>query len=159
MRIVLVLSLSAVFGCVEPLHAQRPWRAHCLKGDGAQQPPDICLAAAADSLRKRLDTLLAELQRKLPTSRYSQLKVAQGRWSQYLVAHCKWEYGTAQGGTMASIMESGCEADLTADRIAELKVHLCEGEGLTGPCKASRRYDGPSPPPIETRPGRPLLDQ
>ena len=37
-----------------------------------------------------------------------------------------------------------CEARLTAARIAELKEHLCEGEGLTGPCEASKHYDAPA---------------
>jgi uncharacterized protein YecT (DUF1311 family) len=145
MRIALILSLCAVLGSPEPLHAQRPWLGRC-KGIVAQQSANICYTAVADSLAGRLDTLLAELRRKLPRSRYGELEVAQAHWSRYLVAHCKWEHGIAEGGTRAPMIEAGCEAELTVARIAELKLHLCEGEGLTGPCEASRRYDGPSSP-------------
>jgi uncharacterized protein YecT (DUF1311 family) len=139
MRIALAVLAALSLGW-SPLHAQRPWLRRCA-GIAAQQPANVCYAAVAESLSARLDTLLGELHRALPGSRDSLLRIAQENWHQYLIRQCQFEYGTAQGGTLAPMLEAGCEADLTAARIYELKAHLCEGEGLTGYCEKSRRYD------------------
>ena len=67
----------------------------------------------------------------------------QKTWAVYREAHCAWQAAFSEGGSIQSELCSACLTEITWDRIKELKLTLCEGQGLTGSCEASRRYDRP----------------
>jgi uncharacterized protein YecT (DUF1311 family) len=49
------------------------------------------------------------------------LRDAQRAWVQFRDAHCTWEGYEARGGSMEPMLEEGCRARLTRERIAQLR--------------------------------------
>jgi uncharacterized protein YecT (DUF1311 family) len=122
-------------------HAQVPALPRC-DSIVQQQPANRCLGGAAGVSDSRLHLLLAELEKTLRREQLRALDAGQIHWAEYRDQQCALEYSIAEGGTLAPALGARCAIRLTEARIAELKLFLCEGEGLTGPpCAASRRYD------------------
>jgi uncharacterized protein YecT (DUF1311 family) len=90
-----------------------------------------------------LDGLLKELAAKLDAPNKERLEEVQSQWVKYRDAHCHWQAAFFEGGSVQPTMYSTCISALTWNRIKELKLDLCEGAGMTGPCEASKRYDRP----------------
>jgi len=106
---------------------------------------NICAQQVAARSNERLRSLLADLRTRLDSSRFGQLSRVQAQWQAYRKAHCDWEGEGFAGGSVAPAVVSNCFAAVTEARIEELKIHLCEGEGMTGECAPSHRYDRPQP--------------
>jgi uncharacterized protein YecT (DUF1311 family) len=113
-------------------------------GDLAQRPMNECFAREAKQDQQLLEELLKELNGRLGGSEKERLAEAQSLWSRYMDAHCRWRASFFEGGSVQPTMHSTCISSLTWNRIEELKLVLCEGAGMTGPCEASKRYDRPS---------------
>jgi uncharacterized protein YecT (DUF1311 family) len=139
----LILALLILVVAVRRANAQVPALPRC-DTIMQQQPANRCLGRAAGVSDSRLHLLLGELDKKLPSKQLRELHDAQTHWAQYRDDQCALEYSVAEGGTLAPSLGARCAIRLTETRIRELKLFLCEGEGLTGPpCAAARRYDVP----------------
>jgi uncharacterized protein YecT (DUF1311 family) len=105
---------------------------------------NVCFSREATRVSNLLDTLLKEIRPSLPPARRKPLETAQAHWIRYRDAHCDWVASASEGGTIQPTVRTTCLANVTWERIGELKLTLCEGgAGLGGPCTASRRYDRP----------------
>jgi uncharacterized protein YecT (DUF1311 family) len=113
-------------------------------GDSTNQTAmNECFAREAKQDQLLLDGLLKELTAKLDAPDKERLEEVQSQWGKYRDAHCRWQAGFFEGGSVQPTMYSTCLSALTWNRIDELKLNLCEGAGMTGPCEASKRYDRP----------------
>ena len=111
-------------------------------GDSTSQTSmNECFAREAEHDQQLLDALLKELGDKLDPAETGRLQGVQLEWTKYRDSHCHWQAGFSEGGSIQPTVYSTCISALTWNRIDELKVDLCEGAGLTGPCEASKRYD------------------
>ena len=142
-RLLLILTPLILAGAVTRGDSQVPALPRC-DTIMQQQPANRCLGGAAGVSDSRLKLLLGELEKKLPRKQLSSLRAGQIRWAAYRDEQCALEHSIAEGGTLAPALGARCAIRLTEARIAELKLFLCPGEGLTGPpCAAARRYDVP----------------
>ena len=108
-----------------------------------QSAMNECLGREAAGVQGLLDTLLKEIGRTLDAGETKRLNDVQKTWAAYREAHCAWQAAFSEGGSIQSELRSACLTEITWDRIKELRLTLCEGQGLTGSCEASRRYDRP----------------
>lgn len=138
--------IAVILMSLAPGHLAAQVRCDTLMG---QQPMNSCYALQTMHSLALLDTLVGELHKKLDSGVYqrlepaqaAQLLVVQEKWKLYRDAHCKWQAQFAAGGSIQPTDYANCLNDLTWNRIDELKLDLCEGEGMTGACDASSRYD------------------
>lgn len=112
----------------------------------SQSEMNGCYAREAERVRELLAALLLELEKRHPKES-QELQRVQATWTTFRDAHCNWQAQFFDGGTIKPTIHSVCMADISWDRIEALKLDLCEGAGMTGPCEASRRYDRPSSRP------------
>jgi uncharacterized protein YecT (DUF1311 family) len=113
-------------------------------GDSTNQTAmNQCFEREAKQDQLLLDALLKELAAKLDAPNKERLEEVQSQWGKYRDAHCRWQAGFFEGGSVQPTMYSTCLSALIWNRIDELKLNLCEGAGMTGPCEASKRYDRP----------------
>ncbi|MDQ2693854.1 MAG: DUF1311 domain-containing protein [Pseudomonadota bacterium] len=87
-----------------------------------------------------LQRLLGELESTLPPPAWSALKAAQERWEQFTASDCAWQRGMFEDGSAAGLVQGQCLEAHVGQRIEDLKLFLCEGYGMTGPCEASEKY-------------------
>jgi len=97
-------------------------------------------ARGADASKRRLASLLQELEPKLDSKARQELRVIQAQWERLRGKDCEWERGLFEGGSIAPTVYWSCVQARTQERIDRLKILLCEGAGMTGPCEASRKY-------------------
>lgn len=91
---------------------------------------------AEDKLKRLLD----ELHHTLTAAAWSELAAVQTRWETFRNRDCSWERQFFQDGSVAPLVYSQCLKTHTLQRIDRLKLFLCEGYGMTGPCEASEKY-------------------
>jgi uncharacterized protein YecT (DUF1311 family) len=106
-----------------------------------QQGMNACLAEQERRSVALLDSLIRDLRGHLQQAQYAQLLNVQRDWTQYRDGHCKWQAHFAEGGSIQPTEHATCIDALTRNRIDELKLSLCEGNGMTGACAASAKYD------------------
>ncbi|HJQ22524.1 MAG TPA: lysozyme inhibitor LprI family protein [Blastocatellia bacterium] len=106
-----------------------------------QREWNICTAGEAAKLDRRLDQLLAQISSRTDSARRAELARVQDKWKVFRDADCQWQAAAFAGGSIQPAVYSQCIIGLTAARIADLKLQLCEGFGVRGPCAESRRYD------------------
>ena len=104
-----------------------------------------CYAREAKRDGELLDDLLKELGNEIEAAERDGLEEVQSNWVKYRDAHCHWQASFFEGGSIQPTIYSSCISAVTWNRIEELKLNLCEGRGMTGPCDASRRYDRRGP--------------
>jgi len=137
-----VLVLAASLTAATAARAQAPDTARC---DSLPQTGlNHCYAALADSADAHLRTLIGELRGTLPASSYDRIRTTQTHWQRYRDGHCALAYASVEGGTIGPMVEAVCRLGITLDRIAELRVFLCEGGPVGEPCEASQRYGEPA---------------
>jgi len=102
-----------------------------------------CFAYNARQAALTLQMLLGELQAELSQDEYQQLVSIQGLWEQYRDQHCEWRAAFFGRGSIGPTIYWSCMEHQTDLRVDALKLLLCEGAGMTGPCAASRKYDRP----------------
>jgi len=131
----------ALLLCGNTVMAQQPTSdVDCSTGRGSQAEINRCAAMEAERAKNSLNDLLAALKVKLPSSRWEELQAVQSEWRRFADHHCRWDASFSEGGSVAPAVGSLCEHTLTRQRIDVLKVFLCEGQGMTGPCEASKRF-------------------
>ena len=108
-----------------------------------QQAMNACVAERARRSVALLDSLIQDLHGHLQQAPYAQLLNVQRDWTQYRDGHCKWQAHFAEGGSIQPTEYATCIDVVTWNRIDELKLNLCEGNGMTGACTASAKYDRP----------------
>jgi uncharacterized protein YecT (DUF1311 family) len=108
-----------------------------------QREWNICTANEAATLDRRLNQLVTEISSGVDSTRSVQLKSVQKKWETFRDTDCEWRADAFAGGSIQPAVYSQCVIALTKARIAELKLQLCEGFGVRGPCAESRRYDLP----------------
>ena len=108
-----------------------------------QQRMNACFAERARRSVALLDSLIQDLRGHLEQAEYAQLLNVQRDWTQYRDGHCKWQAHFAEGGSIQPTEYATCIDVVTWNRIDELKLNLCEGNGMTGACTASAKYDRP----------------
>ena len=108
-----------------------------------QRAWNICTANQAEISDQRLRRLLAEVSSNADSGRRVQLARVQQKWTVFRDSECEWQTDAFAGGTIQPVVYSQCVIALTEERIAYLKLQLCEGGGMRGPCDASRKYDLP----------------
>ena len=140
--IVLVLSLVVATGIAdaEPTVGQSEDSLDCSSGGRTQREMGLCAARAAQSADAKLESLLEELGSKLGQKEGAQLVSVQTRWAELRDLDCDWERSFFLGGSAAPLVYAKCLKARTDERIDRLKILLCEGAGMTGPCAASEKY-------------------
>ena len=109
-----------------------------------QRSMNECFCAKARSSQALLDELLKELNGALESGPRERMDAVQRTWVAYRDGQCAWEASLGEGGSIQPTIRCGCLDTLTWSRIAELKIFLCEGFGMTGDCEASNRYAAPA---------------
>ena len=107
--------------------------------EGSQAEMNIC---AYDDFKKADDALNAMYKKAVAYAKeqddnykgqpelqgaMAALKKAQRAWIDYRDGHCDLAGFAARGGSMEPMLVSGCQADLTQKRTAELKALMEEG--------------------------------
>jgi uncharacterized protein YecT (DUF1311 family) len=78
-----------------------------------------CQSREAQAWQALLDAQLARLQADDP-ARNEPLAAANAAWRAWRDAECGYQASEAEGGSLASVIAAGCEADVTADRVIAL---------------------------------------
>jgi hypothetical protein len=73
------------------------------------------------------------------------LQAVQQTWKAFRDNDCQWQADAFTGGSIQPAIYAECILALTEARIADLRLQLCEGFGVRGPCAKSRKYDLPMP--------------
>src|SRR5258708_1136613 len=97
-----------------------------------------CAGRAADAADTTRRPLLAELRGNPRPGAQAELRELQSQWMALRDRYCRWEQSFFEGGSVAPMINASCRAALTQERIGRLKLFLCEGAGMAGPCEASR---------------------
>lgn len=117
-------------------------------GGNHQDPPHETVASnprtdieiRVHEAEDRLHRLLMELRGVLTEKAWSELKAVQGTWEEFKNRDCSWRRQFFEEGSVAPLVHSNCLEEHVVQRINSLKLFLCEGYGMTGPCEASDRY-------------------
>lgn len=100
-----------------------------------------CAAYHASRTANLLDELLAELENRIWEEAWTELQNTQEIWGQYRDQDCLWKSNFVFGGSIEPLRRGLCFAVHNKERLDSLKLLLCEGAGMTGPCEASEYYD------------------
>ncbi|MFI5398095.1 MAG: lysozyme inhibitor LprI family protein [Candidatus Binatia bacterium] len=146
----LLLVAVAVLLAVLPLFAQdavdpktldcRGWTSKVM----SQAEMNICARRDSEMQRQTLERLVGDLRSKLAArqpEQWARLEANQRKWGEFVDHDCKWEAAFADGGSIQPLVHARCVARATAQRISRLRIVLCEGEGMTGECPESRKYE------------------
>jgi uncharacterized protein YecT (DUF1311 family) len=138
-RLGAVLLVGATALAAPSMHSDEP-TPDCRQGGRSQVEMNTCAGQRADAADKRLRRLLGELDRVLQPEARQRLSGVQQDWLALRDHDCQWERSLFQGGSAAPLVYATCIATQTEQRIDRLKMFLCEGAGMTGPCEGSRKY-------------------
>jgi uncharacterized protein YecT (DUF1311 family) len=141
---VFVLSATTV-SATSPALGQDTAAAECASVQD-QQSVNRCFAEHAQRSAALLDTLIAALRAHLDSAQYTELLKVESDWSTYRHDHCTWQARFFEGGSVQPTIYWTCLNDLTWARIRDLAINLCEGNGMTGSCTESERYERRSKP-------------
>lgn len=121
--------------------AQGPQTQPAICGSASTQSEmNACFGEAARRSQAVLDALLKELAESLDPDQIEGLRNVQKSWAAYRESQCRWQAAFFEGGSILPTIHATCIDTLTVARISELAINLCEGNGMTGECDASRRY-------------------
>ena len=112
----------------------------CRDGGRTQAEMAACAARAVTAADEALRTLIDALGRMLDSQQMADLHTNQALWDRFRVADCGWQRDLSAGGSISPVIYANCLEQRTNERIARLKIFLCEGAGMAGPCEASERF-------------------
>jgi len=138
-RVALLLLIAwAVHANAQSSSPNPCWRA-------AQTQADLTRCASEDArgALERLEKLLGALRRALEPRAFPDFERAQAAWLDYAWAHCRWDGAAFDGGSMQSMVITGCLAAITEQRIATLKPYLCGWPPEAPDCEAARAFEKP----------------
>lgn len=146
--LLLVASAAELVG--SPISAQdaadsktldcRGWTTRVL----SQTEMNICAGRDAETQQQKLQNLVGDLRDKLAAkepTQWARLEANQKNWLDFVEQDCEWEATFSDAGSIRPLVHARCLSGAIAQRIARLRIFLCEGEGLTGECAASRKYE------------------
>ncbi len=84
----------------------------------------VCAGRSYEVADKKLNQVYRQLKPKLGTSQQKKLVNAQVAWIQFRDKSCKFESSFAEGGTLEPVLELGCLADVTEQRVKDLQGSL-----------------------------------
>ena len=111
-----------------------------------------CAESDLNTNQVRLASLVGEIKNKLndpqnkspavdlPVGMAEQLDTLQIKWGELVEMQCKWESNFLYGNSSAPMAYISCMATKTKDRLQQLRVFLCEGQGSNGLCKNAEKY-------------------
>ncbi len=115
---------------------------NCMKQIYTQFEMNQCAIDKAGDSQRKLDQLLQELQLKYQGKDQGPVLIQiQQDWEILKEKDCLWQKSFSGNGSIAPTLFYLCLFRHNSERIDELKIFLCEGAGLTGPCEASKKYD------------------
>lgn len=100
--------------------AQRP---NC-KNPQTQAEMNACAGLSYQAADRRLNQVYQRLLPKLTSSRRQKLITAQQAWIKFRDSSCAFERSEVEGGTMEPMIYSGCLAETTRQRTAQLESYL-----------------------------------
>ena len=114
--------------------------------DKGKKPEEVTNARVGTDRQVRetedkLNRLLKELRNTLPADAWAELKAVQAVWKNFKNKDCSWERRLFKDGSVAPLVYGHCLETHNLERIEKLKLFLCEGYGMTGPCEASEKYN------------------
>jgi uncharacterized protein YecT (DUF1311 family) len=139
------LTLALLFLSAFPGHgrAQSPGASTCWRAAETQADMTRCASEDARRASGRLERLLAELRRTVDPRAFPEFDRTQAAWLAYARSHCRWDGAAFEGGSMHSMVVSGCLAAITEQRIATLKPYLCGWPPEAPDCDAARSFEKP----------------
>jgi uncharacterized protein YecT (DUF1311 family) len=106
--------------------------AYAVDCNNAVNQADMNQCAGADYLKAdaQLNKTYKEVVGKASTAQKLQLKEAQNAWIKFRDIDCKFQSSGVEGGSMYSMVVSGCLAEKTVSRTKELNslLHCKEGD-------------------------------
>ena len=115
----------------------------CTEGGRTQLEMNACAQRSAEESAATLARLLDELRDTFESASWGELQELHAQWQTLSENECAWQRGLFGRGSVAPMVYAYCIKSRTDERIAWLKIFLCEGAEMTGPCDASRKYDRP----------------
>ena len=113
----------------------------CAQEQMTQQAMNICAGRARAESQASLDQLLAELGGKFGDSADgAELAAVQEQWERFRDLDCAWEAMPYAGGSIQPLIGASCLEAHNRARIERLRIFLCDGGAMTGPCEASEKY-------------------
>lgn len=144
-RVVTMAALTAV-GVTMALSPGSPAAAQqddidCEQEQMTQLGMNICARRAMEASQARLDRLLGELGDKYSAPADAEaLRAVQEQWVEFRDLDCAWESAPYAGGSIQPLVHLSCLESHNLARIDRLRIFLCDGGGMTGPCEASEQY-------------------
>lgn len=111
----------------------------CMDKAKTQFDLNMCSMKLAKISQDSLNKLIKQLHHKFKD--HQTLDKAQTAWSKYQKLHCQFISQQFAGGSIQPLEYNGCIEKLNWQRVDDLKVMLCEGAGMTGPCQASKAFN------------------
>ena len=140
-RLQLVVAATVLFSGSPLLSAQESVsKIDCSQGGRTQMEMSVCVQRATQAAVAKLDALLSELRAVLSDSQVSELNAIQELWVRTRDRECTWESSFFAGGSVAPFVHGNCVLKRTEQRIQNLRLFLCEGQGMTGECPESEKY-------------------
>ena len=84
----------------------------------------ICVGRDYEEADKKLNQVYRQLKPKLDASQQKRLVTAQRAWIKFRDTSCTFEGAFAEGGTLQPVLETGCLADVTEQRVKDLERYL-----------------------------------
>ncbi|MCB9077318.1 MAG: DUF1311 domain-containing protein [Anaerolineaceae bacterium] len=137
---VAVRAAVAATQSTQPMAAPDLEETDCLTTAASQAQLDACAASKATESAQKLSQLIEALQETISAEKWNELQALQTQWEPVRDANCTWEASFFEAGSIQPANYQLCLADYNQQRIDRLKIFLCEGAGMTGPCPASEQY-------------------
>ena len=112
----------------------------CLNTAASQAQLSACAESKSTESAQKLGQLIEALQETVSADKWNELQTLQTEWEQVRDANCTWEASFFGEGSVQPTNYQLCLANYNQQRIDRLKIFLCEGAGMTGPCPASEQY-------------------
>jgi uncharacterized protein YecT (DUF1311 family) len=96
------------------------------KNPDTQMAMNVCAARDYEREDRRLNQTYRDLIAKLEQGKREKLREVQRAWLSYRDLNCDFQSDDYQGGTIYSLIQSSCLADMTKQRTKDLKALLEE---------------------------------
>lgn len=118
-------SLSAALAALATIFPALAAAQNC-KNPDTQMAMNICAARDYEREDKRLNQTYRDLVAKLEQGKRDKLREVQHAWLSYRDLNCDFQSDDYKGGTIFSLVQSSCLAEMTKQRTKDLKALLEE---------------------------------
>ncbi len=112
----------------------------CAQSLKTQLEMNVCAGRRAVSNKETLWMLIEELNGHMGAEQYATLLSIQSEWEEFAVKHCEWEANFFEGGSIRPKLLIYCLNNQYRQRINELRINLCQGNGMSGECEEALKY-------------------